>query len=65
MDRETLHQHILTLKGKICSGQIQYNQFEDHLTPHLDAVKLKEDGIVDESTISQTLRILLDSVNRP
>ncbi|ARI76721.1 hypothetical protein [Halobacillus mangrovi] len=63
MDREILHQSILSLKGKLNTGQIPYHPYEDHFTSHLDAVQMSEDGLVDESTISPTLKILLNKVN--
>ncbi|UOQ44129.1 hypothetical protein MUN89_20080 [Halobacillus salinarum] len=59
MDRETIHEKILLLKGKICSGQISFNGNDDYIILQLDKVKESEDGLVDMNTVSSSLITLI------
>lgn len=64
MDREALHQQIMTLKGKICAGQLQLQGYDDYILMQLDKVKDSEDGLVDVSTVSSTLRLFIDATEK-
>ncbi|MGP4061441.1 hypothetical protein [Halobacillus litoralis] len=64
MDREILHQQIMTLKGKICAGQLQVQGYDDYILLQLDKVKDSDDGLVDVSTVSSTLRLFIDATEK-
>ncbi|CDQ21320.1 hypothetical protein SAMN05192559_11284 [Halobacillus karajensis] len=64
MDREVLHQQILRLKGKICAGQLELQGYDEYLLMQLDKVKDSEDGLVDVSTVSSTLRLFIDATEK-
>ncbi|WP_226580129.1 hypothetical protein [Halobacillus litoralis] len=64
MDRETLHQQIESLKGKICAGQVYVHGYDDYIMLQLDKVKESEDGLVDLSTVSSTLRLFIDATGK-
>lgn len=64
MDREILHQQIITLKGKICAGQLQVQGYDDYILLQLDKVKDSDDGLVDVSTVSSTLRLFIDATEK-
>ncbi|MBX0357346.1 hypothetical protein [Halobacillus sp. Nhm2S1] len=64
MDREVLHQQIMTLKGKICAGQLQLHGYDEYILMQLDKVKDSEDGLVDVSTVSSTLRLFIDATDK-
>ncbi|WP_079530437.1 hypothetical protein [Halobacillus hunanensis] len=63
MDRVTLHEEVLSLKGKICSGQLKFKCRDDYIIQQLDKVKEEDDGLIDVSTVSPSLLILLDATN--
>ncbi|ELK45949.1 hypothetical protein QRD89_13500 [Halobacillus sp. ACCC02827] len=64
MERERLHEQILSLKGKICAGQLQLQGYDDYLLLQLDKVKDSEDGLVDVSTVSSTLKLFIDATEK-
>lgn len=64
MEREMLHQQILTLKGKICAGQLHVQGYDDYILMQLDKVKDSDDGLVDVSTVSSTLRLFIDATEK-
>ncbi|UOQ93897.1 hypothetical protein MUO14_02630 [Halobacillus shinanisalinarum] len=61
MDRVTLHEQVLSLKGKIFSGQLKFRCRDDYILQQLDKVKEEDDGLIDVSTVSSSLIILLDA----
>ncbi|MFQ3543932.1 hypothetical protein Q7A53_07585 [Halobacillus rhizosphaerae] len=67
MEREELHRKIISLKGKICSGQIKFDGSDHYILSQLDKVKQLEDGMVDVNTVPAALITLinLDSLNPP
>ncbi|MBN8235541.1 hypothetical protein JF544_09775 [Halobacillus kuroshimensis] len=64
MDREALHQQIVMLKGRINAGQVHVQGYDDYIMLQLGKVKDSEDGLVDVSTVSATLRLLLDATDK-
>ncbi|SFG02813.1 hypothetical protein SAMN05216353_11938 [Halobacillus alkaliphilus] len=61
MDRELLHQSIMSLKGRISTGELTFNGCEEYVFHQLDKVKELEDGLVDINTVSSSLRLLLQA----
>ncbi|MGV2621676.1 UNVERIFIED_CONTAM: hypothetical protein N8J90_10825 [Halobacillus marinus] len=52
------------MKGKICAGQLQLQGYDDYLLLQLDKVKDSEDGLVDVSTVSSTLKLFIDATEK-
>ncbi|MGP4076607.1 hypothetical protein [Halobacillus sp. K22] len=61
MDRELLHQSIMSLKGRISTGELTFNGCEGYVYHQLDKVKELEDGLVDINTVSSSLRLLIQA----
>ncbi|WP_101843573.1 hypothetical protein [Halobacillus sp. Marseille-P3879] len=64
MDREWLHQQVVSVKGQICSGKLRFKCKDDYFLQQLDKVKECEDGLVDMNTVSPTLMTLIHAINK-
>ncbi|MFC7063565.1 hypothetical protein [Halobacillus seohaensis] len=64
MDREWLHDQVISVKGQITSGTLKFKCRDDYFLDQLDRVKQCEDGLVDTNTVSPTLLSLIQTINK-
>ncbi|KGX93322.1 hypothetical protein N781_11785 [Pontibacillus halophilus JSM 076056 = DSM 19796] len=60
MKRETLHERVYAIKYLLSTGELKESDLSDSIIRDLERVKTSRDGIVEEESVSDELRSLVE-----